>query len=59
MAEVINLRAMRKRKARSEKDREAATNRVRFGRHASEKRRESAETERAAREHAGKKIDRE
>ena len=58
MAEVINLRAMRKRKAKAEKDHEAATNRVRFGRHATEKRRESAETERAAREFEGKRIDR-
>lgn len=59
MADVINLRAMRKRKAIEKKEREAAENRARFGRGAPEKRREAAEAERAAREHEGKRIDRE
>ncbi|HSE77036.1 MAG TPA: DUF4169 family protein [Alphaproteobacteria bacterium] len=58
MAEVINLRAMRKRKAKEEREHEAAANRARFGRSLSERRRELTEAERAAREHEGKKIDR-
>ncbi|HJS33649.1 MAG TPA: DUF4169 family protein [Alphaproteobacteria bacterium] len=58
MAKIINLRAIRKRQAMEKKEREAAENRARFGRKTPEKRRELAEAERAAREHEGKKIDR-
>lgn len=45
MAEIINLRGARKRKARAEKDRAAAENRVRFGRPKAE----SLETDRTRR----------
>ncbi|QRN80022.1 MAG: DUF4169 family protein [Nocardiopsis sp. BM-2018] len=43
--EVVNLRQFRKRKARAEAEREAADNRVKFGRKKSEK--EITERERA------------
>ena len=59
MAEIVNLRAKRKSNARDEKERGAAENRARFGRKTAERDRERAEVERAAREHAGRKIDRE
>ncbi len=59
MAEIVNLRVRRKSKAREEKERDAAENRRRFGRKTAEKVRERAEVERAAREHAGRKIVRE
>lgn len=43
MAEIINLRTVRKQKARAEKDVQAAQNRVLFGRTKSEKLKQSTE----------------
>jgi hypothetical protein len=42
MAEIVNLRTARKRKARADKEQHAAENRVRFGKPKGEKRLESA-----------------
>ena len=42
-AEIVNLRGARKRKARSDKEKAAATNRAKFGRSGAERRREEAE----------------
>lgn len=43
MAEIINLRQARKRKAREEKANQAASNRVKFGVTKSERRRQEAQ----------------
>lgn len=43
MAEIINLRNVRKQKARAEKDVQAAQNRVLFGRTKAEKLKQAAE----------------
>jgi hypothetical protein len=48
-AEIVNLRQTRKRKLRADKDRQAADNRVKFGRTKGEKKRAEAETERDSR----------
>lgn len=48
MAEIVNLRLARKRKARAEKDVDAAENRVRFGRTRAERERLEAEERLAA-----------
>jgi hypothetical protein len=47
MAEIVNLRAARKRKAREDAARTAETNRALFGRSKPEKQRERAERDRA------------
>lgn len=57
MAEIINLRMARKRKARAEKDQQAADNRLRFGRTKAERRATELENTRAARELEGKRRD--
>lgn len=57
MAEIVNLRQARKRKARAEKEAQAAENRVRFGRRQAEKRASRAARDKAARELDGKKRD--
>jgi hypothetical protein len=57
MAEIVNLRRARKRKARVEKEAQAAENRVRFGRRRADKRQSDLECERAARDLDGKKRD--
>lgn len=49
MAEIINLRLYRKRKAREDAAKLAAENRARHGRTKTEKQREAQETEDAAR----------
>lgn len=43
MAEIVNLRAARKQKARAEKETQAAQNRTLFGRTKSEKLKQAAE----------------
>lgn len=48
MGEVINLRAVRKAKARVSREVEAQANRAKFGRTKGEKLREAQEAERAA-----------
>ena len=48
MADVVNLRRMRKQKARAEKDKDAAANRAKFGRTSAEKNRSAAEGRHAA-----------
>jgi len=57
MAEIVNLRRARKRKARVEKEAQAAENRVRFGRRRAAKRQSDLERERVARDLDGKKRD--
>lgn len=52
MAEIVNLRTARKRKARADKETEAAGNRARFGRTKAERERETAE-----KALAGKRLD--
>lgn len=48
MAEIINLRLARKARTRSKAAEQAAENRARHGRTATERQRQQAETERAA-----------
>ncbi len=57
MAEIINLKAVKKAKARAEKDREAEANRAKFGRTRFEKTRDEAETIKRDRTLDGAKID--
>jgi hypothetical protein len=57
MAEIINLRQARKRKARSDKEAKAAENRVTFGRTKEERRLAEAERDLAARRLEGHKRD--
>jgi hypothetical protein len=57
MGEVINLRQARKAKARTEADRDAASNRAAFGRTKSQKRLTKAEQEAVARKLDGHKVD--
>lgn len=52
MSKVVNLNRFRKQKARAEADKQAAENRVRFGRSKAEKAREAAVAE-----EAGRKLD--
>lgn len=49
MSEVINLNKVRKRKQRIEAERQAALNRVRFGRTPEQKQREAADAEESKR----------
>lgn len=57
MAEVVNLRAARKAKARAVRESEAQANRAKFGRNKAEKARDRIEAERAARFIDGAKRD--
>ena len=57
MAEVVNLRSVRKAKARVEARGSADANAVKFGRTRGQKAREAAETKRARAELDGKKRD--
>jgi Domain of unknown function (DUF4169) len=50
MTEIVNLRQARKRKLRADQAQQAAENRSKFGRTKGEKQRETAETDRAARQ---------
>ena len=56
MAEIVNLRRVRKDKARAAKDARAADNRARFGRGKAEKRATEAERDRANSGLDGKKL---
>lgn len=55
MGDVVNLRAVRKAKARVSREVEAQANRAKFGRTKGEKPREAQEAERAARQLDGAK----
>lgn len=57
MAEIVNLRAVRKAKARTARESEAQANRAKFGRTKGEKERDRIEAERAARIVDGAKRD--
>ncbi|MDN2566160.1 DUF4169 family protein [Aquibium sp. A9E412] len=57
MAEIVNLRQARKRRARDDKARKAAENRAAHGRSRAERERLAAETERQARHLAGHRRD--
>lgn len=57
MAELVNLRRVRKMREREAVDREAEANRRKFGRTKAERALSEAEVLRAAREHQGKKLD--
>jgi Domain of unknown function (DUF4169) len=58
MAEIVNLRRVRKEKERRERGAEADANRRRFGRTKAEKEENKAASERARREIDGKRLDR-
>ncbi len=55
MPEIVNLRRVRKKKARAAKEAEAAANRAAFGRSKGEKRLSDLERRRAEQELEGKK----
>lgn len=57
MTEVINLNHKRKAKARSEKEKKASQNRVKFGRTKEEKNRETLHAERSRKLLEGHKLD--
>ena len=57
MAEIINLRNVRKQKARAEKDAKAGENRALFGRTKAEKLKQAAEKTQAERHIEGHKKD--
>lgn len=59
MTEIVNLNRARKARRRQEQERQAAANRAKFGRPKAERRRDAAEEIRAARDLAGKKLERE
>ena len=58
MAEIVNLRRVRKDKARQQRESEADANRRRFGRTKAEKAADKDAQDRSQREVDGKKIDR-
>lgn len=57
MAEIINLKAARKAKARAEKERTADVNRAKFGRTKDERARADAEKEQIGRTLEGARLD--
>jgi len=57
MAEPVNLNRFRKAKRRAVEQKQAAENRVAFGRTKTEREVEQLKTEKAARDLAGKKLD--
>lgn len=57
MADIINLKAVKKAKARAEKERDAEANRAKFGRTKPEKTRDEAETIKRDRTLDGARID--
>jgi hypothetical protein len=57
MAELVNLRRARKARDRADAEKAAEANRRKFGRSKAERAQADAETDRAAREHAGRKIE--
>ena len=58
MAEIINLRQVRKQKARAEAGKTAEQNRISFGRTKAERKLTEAERDKAARHIDGHKLDR-
>ena len=59
MGEIVNLRQARKRVERAQREAEAASNRVKFGRTAGEKRADALEAERLRRAQEGARIEEE
>lgn len=57
MADIVNLNKKRKRKVREAAEKQAAANRVRFGRTKAEKVRDEAEAERERRDLDGHRIE--
>jgi len=57
MAEIVNLKRVRKDKARRERDRDAEANRLRFGRTEAQKRDDEDAKQRAERSVEDKKLD--
>jgi hypothetical protein len=57
MSEIVNLRQAKKRRARAEKEAQAAANRATFGRTKAERKQTAAERARALRDLDGKKRD--
>ena len=57
MAEIVNLNRWRKAKARDEKNRQAETNRIAFGRTKAEKQATRQEAEQRRADLDGKKLD--
>lgn len=58
MAEIVNLRRVKKQRAAAEREAEAQRNRVLHGRTKGEKARDRMQAERAAREADGARLDR-
>ena len=57
MAEIVNLRRVKKQKTRAVKEQEASLNRVRFGTSKSQDKVNSARSEKARTDLEGKKLD--
>jgi hypothetical protein len=57
MADPVNLNRIRKRRAREDDQKIAAENRIRFGRTKAERDKARRESEKAAKDLAGKRID--
>jgi hypothetical protein len=57
MADIVNLKRVRKDKARAERENQAATNRRRFGRTRLEKAADAQATEHAVKSLRGKRLD--
>ncbi|MBM3548854.1 MAG: DUF4169 family protein [Alphaproteobacteria bacterium] len=57
MAEIVNLKLVRKAKARAERAKEAEANRLKFGRPTAETERKRLEEARAERAHEAHKLD--
>jgi hypothetical protein len=58
MAEIINLKDVRKARARAAAEAKAAENRTRFGRTRDQRNRQALEEQRAQREHEGNRLER-
>jgi hypothetical protein len=58
MAEIVNLNRTRKEKARADKKKTAAANRARLGRRKTDKRLDAMRDEKAERDLAGHRLDR-
>ena len=57
MSEIVNLRQAKKRRARAEKEAQAAANRATFGRTKAERKQRAAEQAKAEYDLDGKKLD--
>jgi hypothetical protein len=57
VAEIVNLKQLRKDKARREREREAETNRLRFGRTKAQKAADKDAAQRDRRSHDDKKLE--